>query len=325
MRVRKSEQGRELSGNDYSVKTSRRAIGLALGSGSARGWGHIGVLRALHEEGIEPDIVCGTSVGALVGAAYVSNQLDMLENWVRRLTMRDIVRYMDIKLVVGGGFVQGKRLMDFLSQHFKTELIEDLPKSFAAIATDLSTGREVWFQKGSLLNAIRASIALPGIFTPVKLGDTWLVDGGLVNPVPVSLCRAIGAQIVIAVNLNGDIVGRRFYNKSTKNTHKDKKEISTERKLLEKLSVSLKERASYLIPQSSGAPGLLDVLTSSINIMQDRITRSRMAGDPPNVMLTPRLGHIGFLEFDRAAEAINEGRACVKRMLPALRDALETL
>ncbi len=308
--------------NVKSGRHDRRVIGIALGSGSARGWGHIGVLRALSEVGIEPDIVCGTSVGALVGAAYASNQLDMLEDWVRSLHVRDIVRYMDIKLVVGGGFVHGKRLMDFLRNHIKTQLIQDLPRIFATLATDLNSGREIWFRDGSLLDAVRASIALPGIFTPVKLDDTWLVDGGLVNPVPVSLCRAMGAQVVIAVNLNGDIIGRHL--RKSPVSHKDKK-ASTEGRLLEKLSVSLKERATSLIPQTSGSPGLFDVLASSINIMQDRITRSRMAGDPPNVMLTPHLGHIGLLEFDRAAEAVREGRACVKRMLPALNDAIASL
>ncbi|GBD96618.1 MAG TPA: patatin-like phospholipase RssA [Nitrospirae bacterium] len=303
-----------------SMKTKRNIIGLALGSGSARGWGHIGVLHALSESGIKPDIVCGTSVGALVGAAYLCNQLDMLEDLVRSLHVRDIVRYLDIKLVEGGGFVQGKRLMDFLHKHISIRLIEELPGVFGTVATDLNSGRETWFTKGSLLDAVRASIALPGIFTPVKLDDKWLVDGGLVNPVPVSLCRAMGAQVVIAVNLNGDIVGKHL--RKSRGKSLKRKEASTERKLLEKLSASLKERATSIMPQPSGTPGLFDVLASSINIMQDRITRSRMAGDPPDVMLAPRLGQIGLLEFDRASEAIEEGRACVKRMLPALKDAL---
>ncbi len=298
-------------------------VGLALGSGSARGWGHIGVLRALHEAGIEPQIVCGTSIGSLVGAVYVCNRIDMLEDWVRGLHIREIVKYLDIKLVVGGGFVQAGRLMDSLSQYITDERIENLPKSFATLATDLNSGSEIWFRKGSIRNAVRASIALPGIFMPVKSGDNWLVDGGLVNPVPVSLCRALGAQVVIAVNLNGDIVGKHL-RKIPESPGEDRGE-SAERKLLEKLSVSLKERATSLINHNSGAPGLLDVLASSINIMQDRITRSRMAGDPPDVMLTPRLGHIGLLEFDRAAEVIDEGRAAVRRMLPAIKDALKVV
>ncbi|RLB81172.1 MAG: patatin-like phospholipase RssA [Deltaproteobacteria bacterium] len=309
------------------VKMSNRPrIGLALGSGSARGWSHIGVIRALADVGIKPDIVCGTSIGALVGAVYVSGNLDKLESWVYKLNRRDIVRFMDINLVMGGGFIEGKRLMDFLRLHLMEDvLIEDLPKPFAAVATDLTTGREIWFQRGSLLDAVRASMALPGIFTPVKLEEQWLVDGGLVNPVPVSLCRALGAEVVIAVNLNGDIVGRRYLSRKQKNIVQSH-QGSTEAELFERLSASLKKRTtsliSHLLGLHIGSPGLFDVLVRSINIMQDRITRSRMAGDPPNVMLTPRLAHLGLMEFDRAKEAVEEGRACVRRMFPVLQDIL---
>lgn len=303
----------------------KRLIGIALGSGSARGWGHIGVLRAIVETGIEPDIVCGTSIGALVGAVYVNKRLDMFSEWVKELKMRDMVRYLDIRLVEGGGFVQGRRFMDLLKQHVGNVLIEKLPKSYAAVATDLSSGQEIWFRKGSLLDAVRASIALPGIFTPVEFDGQWLVDGGLVNPVPVSLCRAMGARVVIAVNLNGDIVGKHL-RKTVYSSGKGRR-ASTESRLLEKMAIRLKRRASSLksgtVKPSASAPGLFDVIAGSVNIMQDRITRSRMAGDPPNVILSPRLSHIGLLEFDRAAEAIEEGYACVRRMLPALQDAID--
>lgn len=308
-----------------SKKLKQRLTGIALGSGSARGWAHIGVLQALRDAGIEPDIVCGASVGALVGAVYANDHLDAFDEWVRELDIFEIVRYMDIRLVEGGGFVQGKRFMDFLIQHTSDIHIEKLPRAFAAVATDLSSGREVWFRTGPLLDALRASIALPGIFTPVKLDGQWLVDGGLVNPVPVSLCRAMGARMVIAVNLNGDIVGKHL--RKTVYTSAKGKEVSTESWLLEKLSSSLKKHALSLKNKNQKpdewTPGLFDVLASSINIMQDRITRSRMAGDPPNIILSPRLSHIGLLEFDRAAEAIEEGRACVERMLPALKDAVD--
>jgi NTE family protein len=192
-----------------SKSSKLQGIGIALGSGSARGWGHIGVLRALKEEGIEPDIVCGTSVGALVGAAYVSGKLNMLEKWVLSLNTRKIIGYLDLRLVVGGGIIQGKRLIDFLRQYIGDESIEDLPKIFAAVATNLNTGHEIWFSHGSLLDAVRASIALPGIFTPVKLNNHWLVDGGLVNPVPVSVCRAMGAQIDIIL-ISGTTFNRSF-------------------------------------------------------------------------------------------------------------------
>lgn len=305
-------------------KAKKGSVGIALGSGSARGWAHIGVLRALADVGIEPDIICGASVGALVGAAYAYGHLNSLTDWAEELDLIEIFRYMDVRLVEGGGFVQGKRLMDLLKQHIGDIDIESLPKAFATVATDLSSGREVWFRSGPLLDAVRASISLPGIFTPVSSDGQWLVDGGLVNPVPVSLCRAMGARIVIAVNLNGDIVGRHL--RRTEYRPAEDEKPAAEIRFLEKLSSSLMKRASSLKngeeKPDEWTPGLFDVLASSINIMQDRITRSRMAGDPPDIILSPRLGHIGLLEFDRAAETIEEGRKCVGRMLPALKDAV---
>jgi NTE family protein len=305
----------------------RPKIGIALGSGSARGWAHIGVINALREEGIEPDIVCGSSIGALVGAAYVCNKINDLQDWVCSLNWVDIVRFMDIKLR-RGGFIEGARLMDYFRQYVEDQYIENLPKPFAAVATNLVTGHETWLQKGLLSDAIRASIALPGLFTPVKLEDTWLVDGGLVNPVPVSLCRALGADVVIAVNLNGDILGKHF-SPGTKKLLDSKWKLP-DMPLLDKLFSSipydLKTRANNFITQSFGNseenPGLFDVLAGAINIMQDRITRSRMAGDPPEVILSPRLARIGLMEFDHAKAAIVEGRECVHRMMPMLRYAL---
>ncbi len=286
-------------------RASHITIGLALGSGSARGWAHIGVLRELQKMGVQPDIVCGTSTGALVGAAFVLRRLDLLESWVRGMNTRNVVKYFDIRLVVGGGFVEGRWLMEFLRNRFGDVQIEDLPKPFGAVATDLKSGREVWIRSGSVWDAVRASIALPGFLTPVRVDDQWLVDGGLVNPVPVSLCRAMGAEKIIAVNLNGDIVGRHF---SDHQKGASGSRSSTEARLLNKLTIRLKERVK------TGTPGLFDVLAGAINIMQDRITVSRLADHPPDVMITPRLAHIGLLEFDRAAEAIEEGRRAVQRV-----------
>lgn len=303
---------------------TKPVIGLALGGGSARGWAHIGIIRELRRLGIEPDIVCGTSIGALVGGLYVSGRLDTLEEWLLRLDRKQIIRYLDIKLLPGGGFVEGKRLMSFFQQWTGEVNVESLPKPFAAVATELATGREIWIRQGPLLDAVRASIALPGIFTPVRCDDRWLVDGSLVNPVPVSVCRALGADLVIAVNLNGGLL-ERYARKFTPAADKGQ-DVNAEANLLERISVELKQRANSLVSQlfepSIKAPGLFDVLASSLNIMQDLIVRSRMAGDPPELLIAPRLGHIGLLEFDRAKDAIEEGRASVKRMLPALEDLL---
>lgn len=300
-------------------------IGLALGSGSARGWAHIGVLKALAELGIRPDIVCGSSVGALVGAAYVSGHLEPLEEWIRTLRRFDIISLMDAQLS-GGGFMQGGKLMDALGKRVGHLNIEDLEIPYAAIATDLDTGREVWLREGSLLDAVRASIALPGLFTPHQRDGGWLIDGGLCNPVPVSVCRAMGADVVIAVNLNEELIGRSFalLGKKKKETAMpaDEEAESAVRRWLTRVNGGLRVKMDELISSvrrdETPSPGLFDVMAGAINIMQDRITRSRMAGDPPDVLINPRLSNIRLMEFDRAEEAIQEGERAVRKERPAL-------
>ena len=308
---------------DQKIKINKSAIGIALGSGSARGWAHIGVLQALAELGIEPENVAGSSIGALVGAAYASNQLDEMEKMVNALSWKDIVSYLDMS-IIGGGLIQGEKLAQFFRNHMKEFDIESLPRQFAAVATELNSGREVWFQKGDLLDAVRASLALPGLFTPFKYNDRWLVDGGLVDPVPVSLCRAMGAEVVIAVSLNGDIVGKHDRNNNQFITEEEVKENETELwgRISGQLEKTVREKKNILLSRLFGdsltSPGLIEVIAGSIHIMQDRITRSRMAGDPPDIILSPRLSQLGLLEFDRGTVAIKEGRACVNRMRSAL-------
>jgi len=294
-------------------------IGLALGSGASRGWSHIGIIKALLREGIEPDIVCGTSVGAMIGACYVAGNLAKLENWVLDSTRTDVFKFFNVKLGQSG-FVDSDRLRRFLYQNVagKDLQIENLPKRYAAISTDLSNGREVWFQEGGLAEAVRASMALPGLFPAVRIGQRWLVDGGLVNPVPVTTCRALGADIVIAVNLNSDVIGRRSQKKPEPEPEKKKG-------VLQNLKKTTIEYSTALFPDSNkqdDAPGLFAAITNSINIVQDRITRSRLAGDPAEVVIAPRLAHIGMLEFHRAAEAIAEGEHCVQSALDEIRKAV---
>lgn len=302
----------------HAIDNSR--IGIALGSGSARGWSHIGVLQALAEMGIKPDIVAGCSIGALIGAAYASDQLDDMEAMVCDLEWKDIVSYLDMS-ILGGGLIQGEKIAKLFRQHLNQSDIESLPRRFAAVATDLYDGREVWLQKGDLLEAVRASVALPGLFTPCKRDGRWLVDGGLVDPVPVSLCRAMGAEIVIAVSLNLDMVGKSLrpssHQPDEKVTVADEGEELWSR-ISEQLGRSMTQKKEMLLSRMFGeslsAPGLIDVLSGSLYIMQDRISRSRMAGDPPDVLLSPRLSHLGLMEYDRGSIAIEEGRACVERM-----------
>ncbi|MDJ0870300.1 MAG: patatin-like phospholipase RssA [Gammaproteobacteria bacterium] len=306
-----------------------KRFGLALGSGAARGWAHIGLLRELLSAGIQPHVVCGTSIGALVGAAYVNDSLDALEDWVKHLTRRDIVRYMDIELFGRGGLATMERLLDFLRTLLGDVQVEQLQKTFAAVATDIRSGREVWLQHGSLLDAVRASAALPGLFTPVRHGDQWLVDGGLVNPVPVSVCRALGADIVIAADLNTGLMGKHSAARDRIPESDEAALPSAPGGLAGQITASLRRGTDSLIGQLRRThpemPHLFEVLAGSLNVMQDRITRSRMAGDPPDILLMPRLRHLALLEFDRATEAIEEGRQSVARMLPAIEFLLASL
>ncbi|MCW8906246.1 MAG: patatin-like phospholipase RssA [Sedimenticola sp.] len=295
-------------------------IGLALGSGSARGWAHIGVIKALEEQGIKPDIVAGCSVGALVGAAYCGGNLDGLEQWVRDLSFWDVVKLLDVRMA--GGLIEGGSLMGSFEDKIRDANIEDLPLPFAAVASDLGSGREIWLQKGALMAAVRASIALPGLFSPVELEGRWLVDGGLTNPVPVSLCRAMGADVIIAVNLNSDIVGRHLRSRNGTRSAIRSEQRDLFRQLMKRVNSGLLESLLAHWSQEKrdrkAVPGMFEVMASSINIMQDRITKSRMAGDPPDVLLSPRLAQLGLLEFDRAEEAIDEGQESVQRMEKSL-------
>lgn len=295
-------------------------IGLALGSGSSRGWSHIGIIRGLAEMGINPDIVCGTSIGALVGASYVSNNLDNLEKWVCSLNKLETARFFEINSSLNG-FVNTQRFHRFLNQNVASDevIIDKLKRRYTSVATDLKSGREVWMSNGSLVEAVWASISLPGLFPAIRHKQTWLVDGGLVNPVPVSVCRALGADIVIAVNLNGDIVGKHFQKAK-------KKKPEPNNSVTNKITDLVKEYTSVLFPANGDteiAPSVFDAIAGSFNITQDRITRSRLAGDPPDVLLTPRLAHIGLLEFYRASEAIEEGRRVVKAMRSEIELAID--
>ena len=300
-------------------KNTRRKprIGLALGSGSARGWAHVGVIRALETAGIRPDIVCGTSIGALVGAAYVAGELERFEQWLLGLGIRDVLGFLDVRMT--GGMIKGERLMDFFGRTFIDRPLDELPRPFGAVATDLQTGTEVWLREGSTVEAVRASIALPALFTPAVREGRVLVDGALVNPVPVSLARAMGAELIIAVDLSTDVLGRR--QRAEPEVEAPAAEVSEWRRRLQK-------RLSTLIPAKADEdddtprlPSILEVVATSINIMQVRVTRSRMAGDPPDAIVSPRLAHLGLLDFHRAKDAIEAGERAVEAALPSL-DAL---
>jgi len=302
-------------------------IGLVLGSGVARGWAHIGVLKALRKIGIEPDIIVGCSIGAVVGGLYLADKLDELEQWAKDLTKLKIVSFLDLK-VQGGGIIGGNRLAQEIGKHIGNMKIEDLRSSFAAVTTDMVTGHEIWIREGSLNEAIRASFALPGILSPVQQNNRWLIDGAMVNPVPVAGARALGAEMGIAVNLNAGLLGkvRRPGMSVPTVTGFDLAELANEGANGTEMPVVTKKGlldsfTSRIFQRDSNAPSLFGVLVNTINIMQDRVARARLAGDPPDVHITPRLGHVGILEFDRANEAILEGEAAVARAESELGDA----
>ena len=276
-------------------------IALVLGSGAARGWAHIGVIRALESAGVRPDIVCGTSVGALVGAAYAAGNLARFEDWALRMRARDVISFFDVRL--SGGLLNGTRLMSFIATLMDDLPIEELAMRFGAVATTLHTGSEVWLRSGSAYEAVRASLAMPGLFPPVQREETMLVDGALVNPVPVSLARAMGADIVIAVDLSSNLLGRHLIVDA---------ELPDPEALPSQSSDwmrRLRGNLSALWPSSHGPrrPSVLNVIAASLDVMLVRMTRSRMAGEPPDIVVAPRLGHLGLFDFHRAEEAIKEG------------------
>ena len=306
---------------------ARRAprLGLALGSGSARGWAHIGVLQVLDEEGVRPDIVCGSSIGALVGAAYAAGELNRFADWVQGLGMRDVFGFMDFNLT--GGMLKGEKLIAFWRRNFADFDIESSPMLFGAVATDLHSGAEVWLRHGSIADAVRASIALPGLFTPVARADgRLLVDGGIVNPVPTSLARAMGADIVIGVDLNSDILHRHMQPLAMVQVPAPDAEAVPESEPVQPKSAGWMQRLTPwrtdgpAVPAPQRVPSVLDVVMTSVAIMQMRITRSRMAGDPAEVLIAPRLSHIGLMDFHRGRESIDEGYAATQLALPSLRD-----
>lgn len=317
---------------EHGGNMARRKIGLVFGSGSARGWAHIGVIRELATMGIKPDLVAGSSIGAVVGGAYASGHLDEFEEWIFTLKRVDILKLLDFHMT-GGGFIQGKALMMAIEKRLGNLNLEDLNLPFACVATSLLNGKEHWLREGSLLDAVRASIALPGIFAPVALHQDLMLDGGLVNPVPISLARAMGADSIIAVNLNSDLVGRHFsldqsdVASDNQGNQKQLDYVETNNptiatwgaKLKADLDIRLTSFISSLRKKNILKPGLFDVIAGSINIMQERITNSRMAEDPPDVLITPKLSHIGLMEFDRAQEAIREGQEATRRVADDLK------
>jgi NTE family protein len=308
----------------------RPVIGLALGGGAARGFAHIGILRTLLAYGIVPHVVVGTSIGAVVGGAYAAGHLDTLEEWARGLQPRNIFGYLDIRLN-GSGLIGGTKLAAQLEAAMGDTLIEDLPIKFATVATEVRTGHEIWLTHGRIVDAMRASYALPGIFSPVLVGDRWLVDGALVNPVPVSAARAFGAEIVIAANLSSDV----FAHSTTVYSFGSPTEVAAPAPdILDPAPPPKRGFSRLFSPERTmkreffgggGRPGISTIMVDAFNIMQDRITRARLAGDPPDLLISPRVGQIGWFDFHRADELIAHGTRAAERAIESIQEAIDIL
>tara|TARA_R110002096_G_scaffold161016_1_gene327462 strand:- start:3040 stop:4050 length:1011 start_codon:yes stop_codon:yes gene_type:complete len=319
----KTAKGMEQKTHSEKQELKRRKpkIGLALGAGVARGWTHIGIIRGLEAEGIVPDVIAGTSIGAVVGGAYASGNLDEIEEWARGLKNNSFFRFLDLKLG-GSGLFGSDKLNNLMTEKFGAMRLEDLPIPFTAIACELKSGHEVWLKNGSMSDAIRASFAMPGVFEPQEINGQWLVDGALVNPLPISICRAEGCDLIIAINLSEDIYGSaRAKRKGALSTSEYGvyPESDGTPEVDGKGNRSIVRR---LFGHKKDAPSMFSNMVASINIMQNRLARSRMAGDPADILLAPRCGHVGLMEFHRADELIDEGRQCLEVNLPQLRDVL---
>jgi NTE family protein len=310
-------------------------IGLALGGGSARGWAHIGILKKLDAMGIRPKVVVGTSIGSVAGGSWAAGKLPELEEFARSISKRSMLGMMDLR-IMGSGLISGDRLRKQLEERFEGALIEDLPIKFAAIATELKTGHEIWLTRGVITDAMRASYALPGIFVPVQVGGRWLMDGALSNPVPVSVARALGAEMIIAVNLHTDVLGRSGVIHEHGSLEPGVSVLPTEQQDAAQrgLMASVYGAANLVKRQfSSGntsesketAPGIMSVMLDAFNITQDRIARSRLAGDPPDITIGPKIGGIGLSEFHRAEEAIAAGEAATAKVMDDILEIRESL
>ena len=299
------------------------SIGLALSGGAARGFAHIGVIRTLLAHGLKPDVITGTSIGAIVGGVYAAGFLDPFEAWARALSRRRVFGYLDFSLA-GSGLIGGDRLFTQLEESLGDITFEQLPIRVAAVATELRTSHEIWLTRGRVVDAVRASAALPGIFPPSRLGGRWLMDGALVNPLPISATRALGARLVIAVNVNADNFGRGTIIQDHGSDADDDLRHKTA-----KTSRGLRGHAERLVSRkffgTSDRPGLSTVMIEAFQVLQDRVTRARLAGDPPDVLISPRLNRVGVFDFHRAAESIALGAEAAEKALPAITEAVETL
>ncbi|MEW5909730.1 MAG: patatin-like phospholipase family protein [Thermodesulfobacteriota bacterium] len=308
--------------------TNRKIIGLVLGSGASRGWAHIGAIEALEEENIPIDLIVGCSIGSYVGALYAAGSMKSLKEFVLKMDGRKVFSYFDVVFPRSGILNGTKKLKELFSMHTDKDRFSDLKLPVMMVATDLETGGKVVLKSGNLLTALRATMSIPGIFAPARVGSRWLVDGGLVDPVPVSVARAQGADIIIAIDLNGRIVSREDLSERLKTRIKDHHGYKND--LIQKLTsyyenaeTGFKRKISELLHRESSTPDIMETVTSSITIMQNRITRINLAVDPPDILIQPRLGGLKMLEFNNVENVIREGYLRVKRKIQEIKNLLQ--
>ncbi|WP_428819626.1 patatin-like phospholipase family protein [Microbulbifer sp. MCCC 1A16149] len=325
-------------------------IGLALGSGAAKGFAHIGVLKVLDEMGIRPSVVAGTSMGAFVGAAYAAGCLDKMEDWVRQLDNWKVFSLLDINWSLSGGVIGGIKPFRSFFEDFEFTDIEELPLPFTAVATDLHSGQEIWLQQGNLQDAVSASCSIPGLLSPKSLAGRWLVDGAVVNPVPVDVCRAMGATTVIAVDVTEDAAprGKREQGEvrsviSTQSSSAEELTLEVESEEIARLEPENDEHSedhgvassfTRLVEQGreqlnslrsrrearATPPGMFDTMRQAMEILERRHKRTRMMGSPPDVLIMPKVGPIGGNEYARAGEAIELGETEARRLRTWIED-----
>ena len=310
---------------------SRKTVGLVLGSGSSRGWAHIGVIEALEEEKIPIDYIVGCSIGSYVGAIYASGGFKSLKEFVLRMDGKKVFSYFDVVFPRSGLLNGTKRLKELYSMHTDAADFSDLKIPLMMVATDLATGKRVVLKSGSILHALRATMSIPGLFAPVKVKDRWLVDGGLVDPVPVGAARTLEADVVIAVDLNSGVVSRTKRIRQARHpARKTAHPLAYKGELIEKLSdfyeaagINFAGKINELLGRESLTPDIIETVMTSINIMQERITRINLAVEPPDILIQPHLGQLKMLDFDQVEHAIEEGYAGVKDKIAVIKALLE--
>ena len=316
---------------------TRKTVGLVLGSGASRGWAHIGIVEALREADIPIDFIVGCSVGAYVGALYASGSLGRLKEFLLKMDGKKIFSYFDVVFPRSGLLNGSRRVEELFSMHTEVRTFAELAIPLLMMATDLERGKKVVIKSGNIIEALRATMSCPGLFAPVQLKGRWLVDGGLVDPVPVGVARTIGADIVIAVDLNSRIVSRSQSVSSTKAESSEKTllrkrpaiEADSRNELVkrmtdyyESIEKRLKLKTHEFLRRDPPAPDIIETVMTSIGIMQERITRVNLAVDRPDILIQPRLGGMKMMNFDQVESAIAEGYIGVQEQLEDIQTLL---